>query len=89
MARVSISLPERLVQHGGILGGVGTAKDALEKAIAIEPSLVARLCRNCGRLFAAVFVGGRNMNALDRMDKQPNDCDVNAADSRLAAARTP
>ena len=45
-----------------------TVREAIDEAIAVEPRMRARIFREDGRIFAGVFLNGRNVNALDGMD---------------------
>ena len=40
----------------------------IDEAIAVEPRMRARIFREDGRMFAGVFLNGRNINALSGMD---------------------
>ena len=61
----------------------------IDEAIAVEPRMRARIFREDGRMFAGVFLNGRNINALDGMDTAVADGDkltVAAADVRRLTA---
>jgi MoaD family protein len=52
-----------------------TVREVIEEAIAVEPRMRARIFREDGRMFAGVFLNGRNVNALDGMDTAVSDGD--------------
>ena len=52
-----------------------TVREAIDEAIAVEPRMRARIFRDDGRMFAGVFLNGRNVNALDGMDTAVTDGD--------------
>jgi molybdopterin synthase sulfur carrier subunit len=52
-----------------------TVREAIDEAIAVEPRMRARIFREDGRIFAGVFLNGRNVNALDGMDTALADGD--------------
>jgi molybdopterin converting factor small subunit len=43
-------------------------RQVIDQAIAAEPRLRPRIFREDGRMFAGVFLNGRNINALGGMD---------------------
>ena len=45
-----------------------TVRAVIDEAIAAEPRMRARIFREDGRMFAGVFLNGRNINALGGMD---------------------
>jgi sulfur-carrier protein len=45
-----------------------TVREVIDEAIAVEPRMRARIFREDGRMFAGVFLNGRNVNAFDGMD---------------------
>ena len=47
----------------------------IDEAIAVEPRMRARIFRADGRMFAGVFLNGRNINALNGMDTTVADGD--------------
>jgi len=52
-----------------------TVREVIDEAIAVEPRMRARIFREDGRMFAGVFLNGRNVNAYDGMDTVVNDGD--------------
>jgi molybdopterin synthase sulfur carrier subunit len=52
-----------------------TVREVIDEAIAVEPRMRARIFRDDGRMFAGVFLNGRNVNALDGMDTPVSDGD--------------
>ena len=52
-----------------------TVRDVIDEAIAVEPRMRARIFREDGRMFAGVFLNGRNVNAYDGLDTAVNDGD--------------
>ncbi len=52
-----------------------TVREVIDEAIAVEPRMRARIFREDGRMFAGVFLNGRNVNAFDGMDTAVNDGD--------------
>jgi len=40
-----------------------TVREVIDEAIAVEPRMRARIFREDGRIFAGVFLNGRNVNA--------------------------
>ncbi len=47
----------------------------IDQAIAVEPRMRLRIFREDGRMFAGVFLNGRNINALGGMDTPISDGD--------------
>lgn len=45
-----------------------TVREVIDEVIAAEPRMRARIFREDGRMFAGVFLNGRNINALGGMD---------------------
>jgi molybdopterin converting factor small subunit len=45
-----------------------TVREVIDEAIAVEPRMRARIFRDDGRMFAGVFLNGRNINALGGLD---------------------
>ena len=43
-----------------------TVREVIDEAIAVEPRMRARIFREDGRMFAGVFLNGRNINAAGR-----------------------
>ncbi len=52
-----------------------TVREVIDEAIAVEPRMRARIFRDDGRMFAGVFLNGRNVNALSGMDTTVSDGD--------------
>lgn len=52
-----------------------TVREAIDEAIAVEPRMRARIFREDGRMFAGVFLNGRNVNAYEGLDTAVNDGD--------------
>jgi molybdopterin synthase sulfur carrier subunit len=52
-----------------------TVREVIDEAIAVEPRMRARIFRDDGRMFAGVFLNGRNVNALNGMDTPVSDGD--------------
>jgi|NGEPerStandDraft_6_1074524.scaffolds.fasta_scaffold47165_2 molybdopterin converting factor small subunit len=79
MANVSVKMPMGAVSASGkteVAVDAATVRDALDKAIAAEPSIRARVFREDGRMYAGVFLRGRNISALDGLDTTLHDGDV-------------
>jgi MoaD family protein len=53
----------------------GTVREVIDQAIAEEPRMRARIFREDGRMYAGVFINGRNINALQGMDTPIADGD--------------
>ena len=52
-----------------------TVRQVIDHAIAAEPRMRPRIFREDGRMFAGVFLNGRNINALGGMDTPISDGD--------------
>jgi molybdopterin converting factor small subunit len=52
-----------------------TVREVLDEAVAVEPRMRARIFRDDGRIFAGVFLNGRNVNALGGLDIAVGDGD--------------
>jgi molybdopterin synthase sulfur carrier subunit len=52
-----------------------TVREVIDEAITIEPRMRARIFREDGRMFAGVFLNGRNVNAFDGLDTAVGDGD--------------
>ena len=79
MARVSVRMPVGAISATGnteVAVEAATVKEALDNAIAVEPSIRLRVFREDGRMYAGVFVRGRNVNALQGLDTELTDGDV-------------
>lgn len=78
MARVFLKLPAGMTTpdgRGEIECDAATVREAIEKAIAVEPRLRPRIFRDDGRMYAGVFLNGRNINAREGTDTPLNDGD--------------
>jgi sulfur-carrier protein len=74
-----VRLPVGLTASGGdrLLECLGdTVAKVLEQAITAEPRLRTRIFRDDGRVYAGVFLNGRNINAYDGMDTPVRDGDT-------------
>jgi molybdopterin converting factor small subunit len=79
MARVSVKLPAGTVTAGGrteVEVEAATAQEALDKAIELEPGTRQRVYREDGRMYAGVFVGGRNIKLAGGLEAELKDGDV-------------
>ena len=79
MARVSVKMPVGTISATGnteVAVEAATVQEALDNAIAVEPSIRVRVFREDGRMYAGVFVRGRNVNALQGLDTELADGDV-------------
>jgi len=52
-----------------------TVREVIDRAIAAEPRMRPRIFREDGRMYAGVFLNGRNINALGGMDTPVGDGD--------------
>ncbi len=52
-----------------------TVREVIDQAIAEEPRMRARIFRDNGRMFAGVFINGRNINAFQGLDTPVTDGD--------------
>ena len=52
-----------------------TVRDVIEQAIEVEPRMRARIFRDDGRMYAGIFLNGRNANAFDGLDTAVKDGD--------------
>ena len=78
MAKVTVKLPVGMTAEGGrreIECDATTVAEALEQAIAVEPRLRPRIFRDDGRIWAGVFLNGRNINAREGLDTVLEDGD--------------
>ena len=79
MAKVSVKLPAGSVATSGrteVEVEAGTVQEALDKAIELEPSTRLRVYREDGRMYAGVFVGGRNIKLAGGLGAELKDGDV-------------
>ena len=78
MARVFVKLPVGMTTADGrneVECDAATVGEAIEKAIAVEPRMRLRIFRDDGRMWAGVFLNGRNINARDGVDTALEDGD--------------
>ena len=52
-----------------------TVRDVIEQAIEVEPRMRARIFREDGRMYAGIFLNGRNANAFEGLDTAVKDGD--------------
>lgn len=45
-----------------------TVREVIERAVVTEPRMRPRIFREDGRVYAGIFLNGRNINALQGMD---------------------
>jgi molybdopterin converting factor small subunit len=79
MASVFVKLPVGAVRPGAaaaVAVEAATVGEALDKAIALEPGIRPRVFRDDGRMYAGVFLGGRNVKALGGLDTPLSDGDT-------------
>ncbi len=79
MAAVSVKLPVGMTTEDGrrdVECDAVTVREALEHAIAVEPRLRPRIFRDDGRVWAGVFLNGRNINAREGLDTALDDGDA-------------
>ena len=79
MARVSVKLPVGTTTASGrteVEVEAVTVQEALDKAIGLEPSTRLRVYREDGRMYAGVFVGGRNIKLAGGLEAELKDGDV-------------
>jgi MoaD family protein len=78
MAKVSVRLPVGMTTEDGrreIECAAATVGEAIEKAIVVEPRMRARVFREDGRMYAGVFLNGRNIQAREGLDTSLEDGD--------------
>jgi molybdopterin synthase sulfur carrier subunit len=78
MAAAFLRLPVGMTTPGGgkeVECHGATVRQVIDEAIALEPRMRARIFRDDGRMFAGVFLNGRNINALGGMDTAVADGD--------------
>ncbi len=78
MAKVSVKLPVGMTTGDGrrdVECDAATVGEALDSAIAIEPRLRPRIYREDGRMWAGVFLNGRNINAREGVKTELEDGD--------------
>lgn len=78
MATVYVRLPVGMTTADGrreIECVASTVGEALDQAIAAEPRLRPRVYRDDGRMWAGVFLNGRNINARDGLETRLEDGD--------------
>jgi len=79
MARVSVKLPVGMTTADGrreVECDAATVGEALEQAVAVEPRLKPRIFRDDGRMWAGVFLNGRNINAREGLATVLEDGDT-------------
>jgi molybdopterin converting factor small subunit len=79
MAKVSVKLPAGTVTASGraeVEVEAVTVQEALHKAIELEPGTRSRVYREDGRMYAGVFVGGRNIKLAGGLEARLKDGDV-------------
>ena len=79
MARVSVKLPAGSVTATGrteVEVEALTVREALDRAIEQEPGMRLRIYREDGRMYAGVFVGGRNIKLAGGVEAELKDGDV-------------
>jgi MoaD family protein len=79
MARVSVRLPAGMVTRSGrseVEVEAATVQEALDRAIELEPGTRRRVYREDGRMYAGVFVGGRNIKLAGGLEAELKDGDV-------------
>ena len=52
-----------------------TVREVIDQAISAEPRMRLRIFREDGRMYAGVFLNGRNINAFAGMDSPVSDGD--------------
>jgi len=78
MATVFVKLPVGMTTEDGrrdVECDAATVGEALDNAIAVEPRLRPRIYREDGRMWAGVFLNGRNINAREGVKTQLADGD--------------
>jgi MoaD family protein len=78
VATAFVRLPVGMTTAGGrreVECDGATVREVIEQAIAAEPRMRARIFREDGRMYAGVFINGRNINALEGMDTPIADGD--------------
>ncbi len=78
MATAFVKLPVGMVTATGrreVECQGSTVGQVIEQAVALEPRMRPRIFRDDGRMYAGVFLNGRNINALGGLDTPVNDGD--------------
>ncbi len=78
MAKAYLKLPVGMTTADGraeVECDAATVGEALEQAIALEPRMRLRIFRDDGRMYAGVFLNGRNINAREGLDTALEDGD--------------
>jgi MoaD family protein len=78
VATAFVKLPVGMTTAGGrreVECDGATVREVIEQAIAAEPRMRARIFREDGRMYAGVFINGRNINALEGLDTPIADGD--------------
>ncbi len=79
MAKVSVKLPVGATTASGrteVAVEAVTVQEALDRTIELEPSTRPRIYREDGRMYAGVFVGGRNIKLGGGLGTELKDGDV-------------
>ena len=78
MSTAFVKLPVGMTTAGGrreVECDGGTVREVIDQAITEEPRMRARIFREDGRMYAGVFINGRNINAFEGMDTPVADGD--------------
>ena len=78
MAKVVVKLPVGMTTaegRGEVACDAATVGEALAQAIAAEPRMRLRIYRDDGRMYAGVFLNGRNIQARQGVDTPLEDGD--------------
>ncbi|MCX6364478.1 MAG: MoaD/ThiS family protein [Actinobacteria bacterium] len=78
MATAYVKLPVGMTTADGrreVESRGATVREVIAQAIIAEPRMRPRIFREDGRMYAGVFINGRNINALDGMDTPVSDGD--------------
>jgi MoaD family protein len=78
MAKAFLKLPVGMTTADGrseLELDAATVGAAIEQAIAAEPRMRARIFRDDGRMYAGVFLNGRNIHAREGIDTPLEDGD--------------
>lgn len=78
MATAYVKLPVGMASAAGgkeLECSGSTVAEVIEQAVSKEPRMRPRIFRDDGRVYAGVFLNGRNINALDGMDTAVKDGD--------------
>ena len=78
MATAYVKLPAGMTTAGGrreVECDGATVREVIDQAVAAEPRMRLRIFREDGRMYAGVFLNGRNISALQGMDTPITDGD--------------